>query len=139
LVDLQGNLVCDSITHAYEQGDGVWVPKVPPGRYQCFLGTHSLDGVHSFQTYNIPVPGHWGILFHQGNVETESTGCELLGDTEGTLEGHEAVLNSGDAFARFMKLQNGAPSFWLDVIDATGANDVKSDGGDQGVDTQTSA
>lgn len=116
LLDAKGVKIAETLTHAYQRAEDQWVPIVAPGRYQCSLGKHTLDGVHWFDTYQIMnVAGHTGILFHQGNVENESLGCELLGGYTGTLDGEQAVLHSADAFAQFMKIQDGAPSFWLTV------------------------
>jgi hypothetical protein len=131
LIDDQGRKIDVTVTHAYELGDGTWEPKVPPGRYLCVRGSHSLDGKHWFDTFEITgVEGHKGILFHQGNVEEESKGCELLGGHVGSLLEHgteeEAVLDSAEAFKNFMSLQTGVNSFWLNVTEET-ANDLASD------------
>jgi len=121
LLDDQGRKVDVTVTHAYVSDAG-WQPKVPPGRYLCVRGTHSLDGVHHFDTFEITgVEGHKGILFHQGNVEEESKGCELIGGHVGTLLTHgteeEAVLDSAEAFKYFMRLQGDATEFWLTVTE----------------------
>jgi hypothetical protein len=122
LLDDQGNKIDVTVTHAYQWLDDVWQPKTPPGRYLCVRGTHTLDGVHHFDTFEITgVPGHTGILFHQGNVEEESKGCELVGGHVGSLieagTEEEAVLDSAEGFRRFMHLQGDAVEFWLTVTE----------------------
>ena len=117
LFDSLGTKLCETCTHAYERADGQWEPKVPPGRWLCLRGVHSLDGVNKFETFSIAVPGHTNILFHKGDVQEESQGCELLGMYKGVLGSEEAVLHSKDAFDLFMKLQVGVQQFWLTVED----------------------
>ena len=55
-------------------------------------------------TFQIIVEGHDFLLFHILNTENQSTGCIGLGDTPGYLEEDRAVLESGIAFKRFMKV-----------------------------------
>ena len=117
LTDMLGHKICESVTHSYQQAEGSWVAKTPAGRWHCIRGQHSLNGVVWFETFMIDVPGHVGLLFHQGNVETESKGCELLGMYKGELDGEEAVLHSADAFDVFMRLQTGVNEFILEVYD----------------------
>ena len=82
LLDGQGNEVAETLTHAYERGEDLWVPIVSPGRYLCVLGKHTLNGIDWFETYQITnVAGHTGILFHQGNgnlAQARRLGEELL-------------------------------------------------------------
>lgn len=116
LLDEFGNKVAESCTRAFPMPDGSFSPVTPPGRYLCMKGSHTLDGTNWFETYEITgVSGHTGVLFHKGNVQEDSRGCELLGDYKGTLGTDEAVLNSADAFQRFIALQAGATEFWLTV------------------------
>ena len=47
------------------------------------------------QTWEITnVPNRAGILIHNGNVDFQSEGCILVGDSIGELNGEVAVLNS---------------------------------------------
>lgn len=134
LLDSFGTKLCESVTHAYQRDATHWEAKVPTGRWMCLRGVHSLDGVNKFETFEIAVPGHTNILFHKGNVEEESEGCELLGMYKGMLGAEEAVLNSKDAFDLFMKLQVGVSQFWLTVEDAPG--DVNVQGASEGMGSQ---
>lgn len=125
LHDDLGNKLMVSVSHSYPDGSGGWIPKVPAGTYVCRLGEHQLklaSGELSdpFSTYEITdVPGHTGILFHTGNTEYDTEGCECLGNEFGQLvEGGallDAVLESRVAFGRFMALQDGVGAFLLTV------------------------
>ncbi len=85
--------------------------KIPPGRYEC-KPTHFYRG--KYPTYEVTgVEGHSRLLFHIGNLETDSDGCILVGQRYGLLRGKVAVLQSGDAFKDFMARTRGA--FDLDV------------------------
>ena len=103
--------------HAYQQPDGTWQPKIPNGVYQCQLGEHQLEGQDPFQTFEVlGVPGHFGILFHKGNLpEAESAGCILLGTSFGVLLGEPDVAQSKLAFDAFINLQQGVNTFTLTV------------------------
>lgn len=120
LKDLAGNQIAVTAEHTYDQPDGSQMVKVPPGRYLCVRGVHTLNGRDWFETFEITgVLGHKGILFHPGNTEFDSDGCVLTGRGFGELQVHgllmDAVLQSRDAFNDFMALQAGVQTFWLDV------------------------
>lgn len=114
--------LCVSVTHAYKDAaTGMWEPKTPPGKYRCVRGMHALhDGVQ-FETFEImDVPGHTDILFHVGNWNENSEGCECVGlkMIEGNHKGKPLVAmvtNSGVAFQRFMAAQEGCDEFELTV------------------------
>lgn len=63
----------------------------------------------------VDVPGRTNILFHKGNVEKDTLGCILLGQTVGKLKGQRAVLNSGNSFENFMLALSGASTFHLTI------------------------
>ena len=120
LYDASGTQVAVSVSHAYPDGQGGWAPKIPSGRWLCMRGTHVLDVGLPFETFEITgVPGHSGLLFHTGNTEMDSMGCECLGESLGELSlatgPMDAVLNSRSAFQSFMALQEGYFGFWLTV------------------------
>lgn len=111
-----------TVTHAYPDGNGGHAPKVYPGVFECVRGAHRLHGMEQdFETFEITgVEGHAGILFHWGNWNENSEGCELNGDTvaEADHAGQHhvhLVTNSRAAFARFMALQVGVDRFTLTV------------------------
>ena len=106
-----------SVEHAYQQPDGSWQPKVPPGTYTCVLGDHVVAG-QPIRTYEITgVPGHSGILFHKGNWQENSEGCVCLGRSIDALDGRKAVLDSRGAFSDFLTWADNRPSFTLEVKD----------------------
>lgn len=87
-------------------------PKLPDGVYTCVFGSHVL---HSgpIQTYEITkVPGHSGILFHQGNMpQNDSDGCVLVGlQRQGMM-----VIDSRKALERLLALE-GEADFQLTVV-----------------------
>ena len=105
-----------TLEHAYSDGLGNWLAKIPPGIYQCVIGQHKLHNMKApFVAYEITaVPNHTGILFHVGNFNEDSEGCVLLGlGNSRDMRGRKMVLTSHLAFTRFMKLQNFCKSFSL--------------------------
>jgi hypothetical protein len=89
---------------------------IPAGSYLCkrFHGTKYKD------TFEIVVPGHSALLFHAGNVEDQSEGCILLGESVGYLNGNRAVLSSGVAFSDFMMKMGFEQEFNLFIEDWRG-------------------
>lgn len=103
---------CLSLEHAYQQSDNSYKPKLPDGVYTCVRGTHMLHNLVPFETFEITgVPGATGILLHKGNYNKDSEGCVLLGDSLGA----GCILDSADAFERFLKSQSGVDKFILTV------------------------
>lgn len=122
LSDEAGNLVCNTLEHAYDSGsgDGSYVPKIPAGVYTCLRGEHQLAHMPTpFTTFELQnVPGHSNILLHAGNYNDDSEGCVLLGMSVGRsiIKNCEMLLNSKIAFSKFMFLQVGINEFQLTVI-----------------------
>jgi len=85
---------------------------IPGGTHRCIASHYHRGG---YDTYEIMVPGHSRVLFHKGNVETNSEGCVLLGSSFGLLNGVPAVLASGPAFDNFMHIMDGVQEFDLVV------------------------
>lgn len=108
LFDEQQNQIAVTLTHAYDRK-----PKVPDGQYTCVRGMHRLSHMdHDFETFEITgVEGHTNILFHPGNRQEDSEGCELLGTQ---IEG-EMITESCKAFDKFMGITSGLDSFTLVV------------------------
>lgn len=109
-----------SLEHAYDDGTGLFVPKVARNvTYTCVrhpanrlpYETFMLKGVPDFQ--GEPVNG---ILIHILNLDRESQGCIGVGKQLGELDGESGILQSKAAFLEFMKLQNGVSSFRLQII-----------------------
>lgn len=101
-----------TLEHTYSVGSG-FAPKLPPGTYICVRGIHSLLAHPQFETFEITgVPGHSGILFHRGNDENDSEGCVL----QGMARQGDLIIQSRDAFAKFMNAQEGVMEFQLLVM-----------------------
>lgn len=106
-------LLAVTLEHSYPLENGGYAPKIPVGSYVCVRGTHQLHNGVPFETFEITgVPGHTGLLFHKGNLERDSEGCVLLGQTQSGA----AVLHSEAAFEQFMAVQEGLDSFPLEVV-----------------------
>lgn len=105
-----------TLEHAYEK-DGKYRPKVPAGTYLCKKGMHKLSDLVPFETFELQkVPGHWGILFHVGNYNRDSSGCILIGKGRGfTSTRGKMIVNSKKAFAEFMAMLKDDEEFTLIV------------------------
>lgn len=101
-----------TLEHSYSN-----VPKLPPGKYTCKKGIHTLHDGIPFTAFEVmDVPGHTGILFHVGNYNADSEGCLLLGLQIGRqLSGGWMITHSKQAFEQFMKLQENVDEFNLTV------------------------
>lgn len=117
LRDDQGNLLAETLEHAYEVEPGVWRPKIPNGTYQCWLGDHLLHGMtEPFETYEITgVPGHSNLLFHWGNFDQDSEGCVLVGRDLVQTPKKFWIDNSRLTFAALMKALEGRQGVTLVV------------------------
>lgn len=118
LFDDQGELLAQTLEHAYEQENASWQAKIPCGTYTCRRGLHRLHGMaEPFETFEVlGVPGCAGILFHWGNFDRDSEGCILLGNHIARAEdGSQMVTDSRKAFGKFMVLQGGIDEFTLTV------------------------
>jgi hypothetical protein len=82
---------------------------IPPGIYLCTLITSKKYG----EVYYVnDVPNRSGILIHAGNfagdlhkgLRSDSKGCILLGNTQGSLGGQQCILESRKALKRFMQV-----------------------------------
>lgn len=64
---------------------------IPKGIYNCIPHNSSSHP----DTWEITgVPNRSEILIHNGNINTQSSGCVLVGDSLGKINGMPAVLNS---------------------------------------------
>ncbi len=87
---------------------------IPPGIYLCTEYTSpKFPDVWMIND----VPARKEILIHNGNTETNTHGCILVGDSLGEIDGLQAVLNS---VATLERLKTILPdSFQLTIIDNT--------------------
>jgi hypothetical protein len=119
LADANGKTIAFTLEHAYDDGNGSFVPKVQPGVYLCERGEHQLEHMAApFSTFEITgVEGHTNILFHWGNFNRDSSGCVLLGTSMAAQsDGTQMITASRAAFEKFMNLQSDIPLFYLLVI-----------------------
>ncbi len=86
--------------------------KIPLGQYKC---PRTLFNKGGYETYGIPVPGHSRILFHKGNVETDSDGCIIVAKSFGTFGDAPGVASSRIGFNEFMSQANDVPEIDLSV------------------------
>jgi len=77
---------------------------IPAQQYTCIRHISPRFG-ETFKVIN--VPGRSDILFHPGNTLPDTTGCIVLGQHFGKLQGNRAVLASGKTFETFMKILKG--------------------------------
>ena len=111
LLDDAGNQLWPTLTHAFGPDNA---PKTPPGRYLCVFGHHVLH-FGPIMTFEITgVPGHTGILFHPGNSQNDSDGCELVGINLTQANGGPWLDQSRAAWSALMARQ-GTADFWLTV------------------------
>lgn len=103
-----------TLEHAYVDGDE-FVSKIPIGTYKCVRGEHTLEHhPEPFTTFEVTnVPGHTHILFHVGNINSDSAGCILLGlETDHKYR----VSSSYAAWCDFMTRLSGLDEFTLNVF-----------------------
>lgn len=111
-------IVAYTAEHAYDQGNGDWLPKIPSGTYTCTRSTHRLhSSVSSFETFQVEdVPGHTNILIHTGNwPQKDSDGCILLGEAISNSRAGRMVTNSRHVWQEFMDSCQGLNTFTLVV------------------------
>jgi hypothetical protein len=67
------------------------VPAIPLGTYLC----QPHNGPKFQNVWEVcDVPGHTGILIHNGNTIKDTEGCVLVGSTFGRIDGMDAVIDS---------------------------------------------
>jgi hypothetical protein len=87
---------------------------IPAGTYLCRRVKSPKFG----DTFEIVgVPDRSAILFHKGNLPTDSLGCILIGESFNPVGGKPGITSSAEGFAEFLKLQKGVNTFTLAIID----------------------
>lgn len=111
---LDGQVFCVTLEPP-EKGNEVNVSCIPAGQYMC----RRVESPRFGTTFELrDVPGRSDILFHPGNVSSDSRGCILLGRNFGFLRGDRAVLSSSRTFADFMKQSQEANAFPFAISEA---------------------
>lgn len=95
------------------QGNAVGRSCIPEGVYLLRPRRYHRGGYDTLEVCD--VPGRSLILLHRGNTARDTEGCVLLGERHGTLAGAPAVLDSGDAWRRFVRLVDVHREHVLDV------------------------
>lgn len=67
----------------------------------------------TFQVIN--VPGRQNILFHKGNLFSDSHGCILVGERYELINGVPGIAESALGFQEFMKKLEGQDEFDLEI------------------------
>lgn len=88
------------------------ISSIPAQQYIC-KRICSPKYKNTFEINNVPGRSH--ILFHAGNIITHTQGCIVLAQHFGKLDGHRAVLNSGNTFKKFMEIMENEKMFHLTI------------------------
>jgi hypothetical protein len=88
---------------------------IPPGHYQC-VRVQSRRFGDTFKVMD--VPGRTDILFHKGNLEDDSHGCILVGESFNPILGRPGISASKEGFSEFMKITVMTNSFPLTIKEA---------------------
>lgn len=86
---------------------------IPTGVYVCKRVNSPKFG-DTFEVTN--VKGRSEILLHRGNIDDDSHGCIILGESFNIwTTGQVSIASSKEAFAEFLQRAVGSDSFQLDV------------------------
>lgn len=89
---------------------------IPAGKYEC----QRVDSPHFGNTFQVMnVPGRSHILFHKGNVATDSEGCILIGESFNPVLGKPGITRSGDGFAEFLSILRMTDRFPLEIVEVS--------------------
>lgn len=87
---------------------------IPSGEYTCKRVDSPKFG-NTFEVTNVPFRTH--ILFHKGNVDSDSQGCILVGEEFGDLGNDTGVLNSKHGYDELMAIMSDDDEFRLVIVD----------------------
>lgn len=90
------------------------ISSIPAQQYEC-RRYNSRKYPNTWQIMN--VPNRDKILFHSGNVVTQTEGCIMLAQHIGKLKGNRAILNSGATFKRFMEITKDVSELHLTITE----------------------
>ncbi|MBG7617459.1 MAG: hypothetical protein IZT57_03725 [Chloroflexi bacterium] len=90
---------------------------IPEGEYLC----KRVNSPRFGDTFEVSdVSGRSHILFHKGNLDDDSHGCILVGESFGRLGSDSGILGSKGGYSEFMHLLKGEDSFSLTIINCYG-------------------
>jgi len=88
------------------------ISSIPVQQYLC----QKIISINFGETYEVTnVPGRSSVLFHAGNISSNTKGCIILGRKFGVLKEKRAVLNSGETFKEFINIMKDNDIFHLTV------------------------
>lgn len=70
----------------------------------------------TFQVRN--VPGRSQILFHRGNIDDDTHGCILIGESFNPVLGKPGITASREGFAEFLHIMGQVDHFRLEIVEA---------------------
>ncbi len=103
-----------TLERTYPREGASEAPKIPAGRWRC---TRSFFHRGGYATFEIHVPGFSRLLFHRGNLETDSEGCVLVGERFDRFGWQSGVGQSALAHAELMTMLRGIDECELVVLD----------------------
>ena len=96
------------------EGNATGISSIPAQQYEC----RRYSSRKYPDTWQImDVPGRDKILFHSGNLVTQTEGCILLAQHFGKLQANRAVLNSGATFQSLMNTTRGYSKLHLTITE----------------------
>lgn len=89
--------------------------RIPEGEYICKKAHFNRGNYDTYEITDVPNRDH--ILFHMGNIDSDSLGCVLIGEEFGPLLGrHAGVKQSKFGFAEFMARVGSEDQFKLVLV-----------------------
>lgn len=123
MLRIDGQVQCVTLEPP-QRGNEKNVSCIPPGRYDCRRRVSRRFG----ETFEVlGVPNRSDILFHAGNLATDSRGCILLGEGLGRVQGRRAIVRSRSAVSVFCAALQREQGFRLDVVEGFGPENASRD------------
>jgi hypothetical protein len=95
-------------------GNSTGISCIPAGNYKCKRVDSPKFG-NTFEVTN--VPGRTHILFHKGNLDSDSHGCILVGEQFGDIKGSAGILSSKQGYNELMSIMKDDIGFRLIIVD----------------------
>ena len=87
---------------------------IPAGEYTC----EKVNSPRFGKTYEVlNVPNRTHILFHKGNLDDDSRGCILVGESFGDINSFSGILSSKAGYNELMGIMGGDKQFRLIIVD----------------------
>jgi hypothetical protein len=85
---------------------------IPEGRY---IAKRHVSPKFGETFWLQDVPGRSEILFHKGNIDDDSHGCILVGESFNYVRGEDGITSSKEGFDEFMKLTAGKDEIVISI------------------------